>query len=92
MKSAAERFWSKVAQVGNSCECWLWTGAATGGYGVFMVSFRRIEGRRVLKFARAHRFSYETLIGPVPGGLELDHLCKETACVNPAHLEQVTKR
>lgn len=40
----------------------------------------------------AHRFSYETFIGPVPEGLELDHLCRNTRCVNPEHLEPVTHK
>ncbi|MES2030874.1 MAG: HNH endonuclease signature motif containing protein [Pseudomonadota bacterium] len=38
----------------------------------------------------AHRFSYEMSVGPIPNGLELDHLCRQTCCVNPAHLEPVT--
>lgn len=62
--------------------CWLWTGAPNGtGYGRILVS-----GRRMM----AHRFSYETYVGPIPQGLDLDHLCRVTLCVNPAHLEPVT--
>lgn len=42
-------------------------------------------------FILAHRFVYETLIGPIPGGMTLDHLCKNKLCVNPEHLEVVTR-
>ncbi|MDP2917085.1 MAG: HNH endonuclease signature motif containing protein [Dehalococcoidia bacterium] len=41
-------------------------------------------------FVSAHKFAYETLVGPVPEGKELDHLCRNPPCVNPAHLEPVT--
>lgn len=61
-------------------ECWMWTGALDkGGYG------RR--GR-----TSAHRWSYEHHVGPIPDGLEIDHLCRVRACVNPLHLEPVTKQ
>lgn len=77
-----ERFWSKVAQVGNVCECWIWTAALNNaGYGAF-----GLDG----KIVRAHRLAYESTIGSVPVGLELDHLCRDRACVNPYHLEPVT--
>jgi hypothetical protein len=39
----------------------------------------------------AHRWSYEALVGPIPPGLEIDHLCRVRNCVNPSHLEPVTK-
>lgn len=65
--------------------CWVWTGAVFrkpyGSYGQL-----RMENRCV----RAHRISYETFVGPIPEGLELDHLCHNTLCINPAHLEPVT--
>lgn len=84
-KPAAERFWAKVS-VGGPDDCWTWDGARqAGGYGRFMVS----SSPRVL--ALAHRFAYERICGPIPDDLTLDHLCRNTACVNPAHLEHVTR-
>jgi len=55
------------------------------GYGI--VSFRRENGKTSMN---AHRFVYIMLVGPIPDGLQLDHLCRNTACVNPAHMEPVT--
>ena len=51
------------------------------GYGQFW------DGTRLV---RAHRFAYEQIVGPIPDGLQLDHLCRVRSCVNPAHLEPVT--
>ena len=64
--------------------CWLWTRAVyvhRGGYGAVTV-----HGSPW----RAHRLSYELLVGPIPDGMVLDHLCNVTRCVNPEHLEPVT--
>lgn len=63
--------------------CWEWQNSKTLGYG--RVKFR---GRLDL----AHRVAYEVLVGPIPAGLHLDHLCRNRGCVNPAHLEPVTQR
>lgn len=75
------RFWAKVREQG---ECWQWMAYVhPEGYGRFRV------GQRVLQ---AHRWAYESLVGPIPEGLEIDHLCRNRACVNPAHLEPVTTK
>jgi hypothetical protein len=81
-ESLRERFWSKVNKYGPN-GCWLWTASiAPNGYGHF---YRGTTGGRV-----AHRFAYELLVGPIPEGLQLDHLCSNRGCVNPDHLEPVT--
>jgi hypothetical protein len=64
-------------------DCWEWSRYRTNrGYG--KVGFRGNTG------ALAHRVVWELLIGPIPDGLVIDHLCLNTACVNPDHLEPVT--
>ena len=75
-----ERFWPKVQKTET---CWLWTGFKRNGYGHFWVRGRLIQ---------AHRFAYELLVGPIPTGLTLDHLCRNRSCVNPKHLEAVSMR
>jgi hypothetical protein len=80
-----QRFWSKVNQNGA---CWLWTGKDNGhDYGVFVMGRRSLGQRREFY---AHRFAYELLHGPIPAGLQVDHLCRVRRCVNPAHMELVT--
>lgn len=77
-----DRFWSKVDRRSDS-ECWLWQASVTSnGYGQF-----RLEDST----ARAHRVAYQLTKGAVPSGLDLDHLCRNRACVNPDHLEPVTR-
>ena len=72
-------FWARVDASGD---CWVWTGAKNRqGYGS-----QRLDGKR----PGAHRVVYEALVGPIPEGLELDHLCRNPSCVNPDHLEPVT--
>lgn len=80
-KTAAERFWEKVEKTDS---CWLWHGARMRtGHGRFYDGNARIA---------AHRFSYTEMVGPIPEGLVLDHLCMNPPCVNPVHLEPVTSR
>ena len=63
-------------------DCWVWDkGKLSAGYGT-----TRIEGVTKL----VHRIAYEYIIGAIPNGLELDHLCRNHACYNPEHLEAVT--
>lgn len=78
----SERFWRKVQK---TAACWEWRAFRDqDGYGVF--------GVRTGLSVRAHRFAYEDLVGPIPDGLVIDHLCRNRACVNPAHLEPVENR
>ena len=76
-----ERLFSKV--LARDDGCWEWTGGTTNGYGLIR------DGARTV---RAHRLAYELIVGPIPLGLQLDHLCRNRACVNPHHLEPVTAR
>lgn len=75
------RFWAKVDASGD---CWEWTAAKSpNGYGTAWL---------VGAVKRPHRATYEALVGPIPEGLDLDHLCRNRACVNPDHLEPVTRQ
>lgn len=76
-----QRFWAKVDKSGD---CWLWTASLVPQTGY--ASFQVATGHRV----NAHRWAYESLVGPLPVGRVLDHLCRVRHCVNPAHLEVVT--
>jgi HNH endonuclease len=86
-RDPAERFWARV-EVRHPAACWWWGGKVNNnGYGTFPV------GRRSLGDARsaiAHRYAWEILVGLIPPGMQLDHLCRNRLCVNPAHLEPVT--
>lgn len=66
--------------------CWLWTGGVKSGYGELR---KPVNGHS--KSLRAHRVFYEAYKGSVPAGMCLDHTCAEKLCVNPEHLEAVTK-
>ena len=79
---AMESFWRRVRKTDD---CWIWTGNRGGssGYGIFSYNKKRVV---------AHRFSYESLVGPIPVGLSIDHLCKNPPCVRPEHLEPVTQK
>lgn len=75
----AERFWPKVDRDGPN-GCWIWRGCTTGQYGVIAMDGRNVGVHRVAL----------VLAGRDPGALHVDHLCRTTLCVNPAHLEAVT--
>lgn len=78
-----DRALAKIS-IDEATGCWLWQGCKTyQGYGRMI----RLRANHM-----AHRVVYEDLVGPVPDGLVLDHLCRVRHCVNPAHLEPVTNR
>lgn len=80
--AATERFWERIEKTDG---CWFWRGnISVWGYGIWQPG----RGRSL----RAHRVAYEAVVGPIPAGLVLDHLCRVKDCVNPAHLEPVTDR
>lgn len=75
------RFWSRVEKTET---CWLWLAQTNGkGYGRFYIGPIKFYG---------HRLSYEMSVGAIPFGYELDHVCRNRSCVNPAHLEAVTHK
>lgn len=79
--TVAERFWSKV---NKTSECWIWTGVTNdGGYGLFSH-----QGKN----ERAHRFAWSLSVGEIPGGLQIDHKCRNRMCVNPSHLRPATNK
>lgn len=81
-ESQSVRFWEKVTITEG---CWYWTGAVNRqGYGNFYLKQN--------KWGYAHRISYAMKVGNIPSGLEADHTCMNRACVNPDHLEFVTRQ
>jgi hypothetical protein len=77
--------WERVEKTET---CWLWRGETSRkGYGRVAVG-RQSKGSR--RRFTAHRLLYEALVGPIPDGLTLDHLCRNRICVRPEHLEPVT--
>jgi hypothetical protein len=84
MQIKLEELMCKVAL--SDCGCWMWLGhIAWNGYGLI----RYMRGGRVIR-VRAHRAFYVMFVGRLVRGLEIDHLCRNRWCVNPAHLEQVS--
>jgi hypothetical protein len=83
-----ERIAEKVALTDDGCV--IWTGSLDiGGYGQIGVGSKR---DRTNTKRKVHRLLYELTVGPVPAGLDLDHLCRNRACCRPDHLEPVTRR
>jgi len=76
-----ERFWRGLTK--RSDGCWTWGRGPDSRY-------RSIQSNGCA--VGVHRFAYELLVGPIPAGFDLDHLCRRPACCNPAHLEPVTGR
>lgn len=80
--SDLRRFHAKV--VVEASGCWRWTAnTLPNGYGRFWLNGEK---------RYAHRAAYEMFVGPIPPGLQVDHLCRSRRCVNPAHLEAVSQR
>jgi hypothetical protein len=77
----------KRVEIDHESGCWNWMGSKNGNteYGKFSY---RVGGQTF--HPTAHRFCWETFVGPIPEGLEIDHLCGNKLCVNPDHLEPVT--
>jgi len=71
-----------LTRIDTSGTCWQWTGSINAkGYGFFYLGAEKTS---------AHRWFYELIVGPIPDGLVIDHLCRNRACVRPTHLEAVT--
>jgi len=83
MISVLDRILRRVVK--DDAGCWIFTGALRNGYGVVGL------GGREAGIGYCHRIVYEQSRGPIPEGLEIDHLCRNRACCNPDHLEPVTK-
>jgi hypothetical protein len=90
-KPVEERFWNLVEEPYDSHnDCWFWKGSKDRkNYGRFYLDSSLAKPRR---YVSAHKFCWNFFNGPVPGGLEIDHLCRNRACVNPMHLEAVPHR
>lgn len=72
---------SRLSNARQNGECWEWQGQLRYGYGKTHVSGVQYS---------AHRWFYERFVGPIPEGLQIDHLCRNRKCVAPWHLEAVT--
>ena len=82
-------FWDKIEKPNGDSGCWEYAGRLNEhGYGQLSRRFKDGKSNALL----AHRYAYIFMIGEIPDGLFLDHLCRNRKCCNPAHLEPVTKR
>jgi hypothetical protein len=82
-------FWEKVCYVGaQPDDCWMWEANVVGSYGQFWApEFYGANGR-----GPSHRFAYANARGPIPAGMDIDHLCRVRLCQNPRHMEPVTRQ
>ena len=88
--TAEDRFFDKVVALDEEQGgCWIWLAAKDpAGYPRFHVT--RVRGQGYAE--HAHRWSYEHFVGPIPEGHEVHHVCEMPACVNPDHLQALTRR
>lgn len=77
-----DRVWPRLRW--TETDCWEWEGALASGYGVVQASTKNRQ--------YVHRLVYERLVGKIPDGLHIDHLCRNRRCANPKHLEPVACR
>lgn len=82
MRTISDRIEASIVRIPES-GCWVWEKSLTH------LGYARISHKG--KARHAHRISFENYVGKIPDGLELDHLCKVRCCVNPQHLEPVTR-
>lgn len=76
-------FFYKRMKMDIDTGCWEWQKVRNSkGYGKVVIDGKNFQ---------AHRKSYEHFVGPIPEGLEMDHLCSNPCCINPKHLEPVTQ-
>lgn len=89
--SDEERFWTKISKNGpvpshrpDLGPCWVWISPSVNkrGYGAFKLGKTHVQ---------AHRYAYELLVNLIPEGMTIDHLCRNVLCVNPDHMEVVTR-
>lgn len=83
VKRTADEMREHLASYANEDGCWRFGNVDHKGYG--LVHFEA-------HLRLAHRVAYELFVGPIPAGLDIDHLCTVRACCNPAHLEPVTRK
>lgn len=82
-KTVEDRFFEKVIYTDD---CWIWSGSKIkNGYGGFNSNYKTNDS------VLAHRFSYKYFRGPINEGMVIDHLCRNTSCVNPFHLDETTQ-
>lgn len=82
-----QKFWDNVFIPFDRDACWEWTKGTTKGYGRIYIGCDMF-GSKIHVYA--HRYSWRLHNGPIPDELEIDHTCRNRACVNPLHLELVT--
>lgn len=87
-RSLFDRVFDKI-QTDTSTGCWMWTASVSGGGGYGQVWVGANGPGSPMR--AAHIVVWELLVGPVPDGLQLDHLCRVRRCCNPSHLEPVTQ-